>query len=197
MANQTIHLYEVLADLLEYPTEDWRGRLELGQQLLASESPELRPDFQAFYREVENLPVVVLQEQYTRTFDLNPVCNLEIGYHLFGENYKRGIFLANLREMELAFVIHQARQLPDYLPLLLRLLVKLDDEELRGDLITECMLPALEKMLEAMSKAETPYHHLMKIVEAALKIEAQTNGYSLRTSISPVGRKRTELPILQ
>jgi nitrate reductase delta subunit len=196
MANQVIHLYEVLADLLEYPTEDWAWQLELGQQLLTSESQELMPDLLAFRREVEHLPVALLQEQYTRTFDLNPVCNLEIGYHLFGENYKRGIFLANLREMEMAFAISQARQLPDYLPLLLRLLVKLEDEELRGDLIVECLIPALEKMLEAMSKAENPYRHLMKVVAAALKIEAQMNGYGSSHGAAPAGPRRIELPVL-
>ena len=55
---------------------------------------------------------------HTRTFDLNPVCTLEVGYHLFCENYKRGEFLANLRATEAPFELGQEFQLPDYLPVL-------------------------------------------------------------------------------
>ena len=86
-----------LADLLEYPGADWPQRLELiadslGDQTLAE-----------FSRRTASLPLASLQETYTQTFDLNPVATLEIGYHLFGENYKRGLFLAQLREtVELA-----------------------------------------------------------------------------------------------
>ncbi len=38
------------------------------------------------------------EELYTRTFDLNPVCALEIGWHLFGEDYERGAFLVRMRD---------------------------------------------------------------------------------------------------
>ena len=34
-----------------------------------------------------------IQELYTRTFDINPVCTLEIGWHIFGEDYARGALL--------------------------------------------------------------------------------------------------------
>src|ERR1035437_11124036 len=36
------------------------------------------------------------EERYTALFDLNPVCTLHAGYHLFGEDYKRGELLAGL-----------------------------------------------------------------------------------------------------
>ena len=28
-----------------------------------------------------------LQEMYTRTFDINAVCTLEVGWHIYGEDY--------------------------------------------------------------------------------------------------------------
>ena len=110
---------------------------------------------------------LTFRKLYTRTFDLSPVCALDIGYHLFGENYKRGVFLANLRETEAPFDLGQEHQLPDYLPVLLRLLTKLDDEELRGALIVDCMIPALEKMLKTLSEGENPYRHLIAAVNTA------------------------------
>ena len=52
----------------------------------------------------------------------------------------------------------------------LRLLVKLPDMELREALISDCILPALDRMLAAL--AENPYNTLLGIVHATLKVEA-------------------------
>jgi nitrate reductase delta subunit len=166
------HVYELFAGLLEYPGDDWALRLESCKQGLMSDSPELAPVFLEFCRNFESYPVEELQEKYTRTFDLNPPCALEAGYHLFGENYKRGIFLAKLRETEAPYDLGQQHQLPDYLPVLLRLLVKLDDRELRDDLISECMIPAVEKMAAALEGADSDYKDLLSVVAGLLKIEA-------------------------
>ena len=164
-------LYEALADLLEYPGNDWNPKVGLRRLSLKGQRPGISFAFAEFRRKTEGFTVADLQELYTRTFDLNPVCALEVGYHLFGENYKRGIFLANLRETETPFALGQERQLPDYLPVLLRLLGKLDDEELRGSLITECLLPAIEKMLVTFGQSENPYRELIQTVGIALKLE--------------------------
>ena len=88
------NLYTILACLLEYPGDDWAERLERAESLcLPGSSHGL---LREFLRDVQATPVPLLQESYTQIFDLNPVCTLEAGYHLFGENYKRGLFLANL-----------------------------------------------------------------------------------------------------
>lgn len=197
MTNEAVKTYEALAAVLEYPGDEWPGQLEFCGRLLGDEWPELMPEFQEFHRGAADMPVAVLQEQYTRTFDLNPVCNLEIGYHLFGENYKRGIFLANLREMELSFQLDEKGQLPDYLPLLLRLLARLDQGELRMDLITECLIPALNKMLDAMSKAPSSYSHLLQVVSSMLQIEARANRPGYDVNASPFNEKKIFLPVLQ
>ena len=78
-----------IADLLDYPGSDWPGKMSVCADAAND-----------FCRVVEKVSLSDLQELYTRTFDLNPVCALEVGYHLFGENYKRGEFLANLRVMD-------------------------------------------------------------------------------------------------
>jgi nitrate reductase molybdenum cofactor assembly chaperone NarJ/NarW len=166
------HFYEMFASLLEYPSEDCSVRVELCLQRLNRESSELAPGFAEFSRKSDLLLPAELQELYTHTFDLNPVCTLDIGYHLFGENYKRGELLAGLRETEAPYDLGQRYQLPDYLPVLLRLLVKLEDAELRSALIAECMIPALEKMIEALSQTDNPYSDLLGAINRALKIEA-------------------------
>ncbi|HSE97706.1 MAG TPA: nitrate reductase molybdenum cofactor assembly chaperone [Blastocatellia bacterium] len=166
------HLYEIFADLLEYPGDDWGRQLESFERRMIAESEGLATRSPGFCRKIEGCSVAELQEKYTQTFDLNPVCALEIGYHLFGENYKRGLFLANLRETESPYDLGQQHQLPDYLPVLLRLLVRLDDAELRSALITECMIPAIEKMVNALEEVDSPYADLLAVIEKTLKIEA-------------------------
>jgi nitrate reductase delta subunit len=157
-----------LADLLEYPGEDWPQRLAASLTLLREET------LAELSRQTKALPLEALQESYTQTFDLNPVAALEIGYHLFGENYKRGLFLAQLRETEAQYEMDEQRQLPDYLPTLLRLLTRLNDRELREDLIAECLLPAIRKMKTALRSKENLYAPLIEAVEARLKAEAPT-----------------------
>lgn len=181
-------IYENLADLLDYPVADWQSRCDECKELLTAESGSFVSQFSLFASETERLSLNELQELYTRTFDLSPVCALDIGYHLFGENYKRGVFLANLRETEAPFDLGQEHQLPDYLPVLLRLLTKLDDEDLRSALIVDCMIPALEKMLKTLSEGENPYRHLIAAVNTKLKSEA---------GAYPATIQRAHLPILQ
>jgi nitrate reductase delta subunit len=165
------HLYEILASSLEYPGEDWNTRLDRCKQWLTIQEPDVAVQFIRFRRKVKDLSIEKLQELYTQTFDLNPVCTLDIGYHVFGENYKRGELLAKLRETEAPYELGQAKQLPDHLPVLLRLLAKLEDEELRLALIGEILIPALGKMLEALSQTENPYRDLIEVISNALKNE--------------------------
>jgi nitrate reductase delta subunit len=165
-------LYEILANLLEYPDDDWVARLDANKQRVVEGCAGLAPQFLEFRKKIDGASVSALQEKYTQTFDLNPVCTLEVGYHLFGENYKRGLFLANLRETEAPYELGQRHQLPDNLPVLLRLLNRLTDTELRSALISECLIPAVDKMVAALSEAGNPYCGLLSVVSRALRFEA-------------------------
>ena len=163
------HLYEILASLLEYPGDEWDTLLERSGEWVSIKEPSVAAQFGGFRDRVLELPTSKLQELYTQTFDLNPVCTLDIGYHLFGENYKRGELLAGLRKTEAPYELGQAHQLPDYLPVLLRLLARLEDSELRQSLIGEVLLPALSKMLTALTQSDNPYRDLIDVISTALK----------------------------
>lgn len=179
--------YEVLAGLLEYPGEDWARRMSDAQPIAAADS------VQWFIDGVELLSLSEVQELYTRTFDLNPACALEIGYHLFGENYKRGEFLAHLRETEAPFDLGQQHQLPDYLPVLLRLLTKLEDQELRTSLIADCLIPAIDKMFATFKDGTHPYRRLLEAVQSTLKSEPDVPAARPGDSSIPM---RASLPVL-
>jgi nitrate reductase delta subunit len=164
-------IYQQLADLLEYPNTKLDPKVTTESAQVAS-----------FGSYIATLTLSELQELYTRTFDLNPACALEVGYHLFGENYKRGEFLANLRATEAPFELGQAQQLPDYLPVLLRLLPKLEDQELRSSLITECLIPAIEKMLGTFKDAANPYRSLLETLRIKLQGEPSAQPAALNRS---------------
>lgn len=167
LSKEAAYLPANFAEILEYPGDDWTDQLDKLSKALPAERAPFR-HLDTFCLTTQSMSLIELQELYAQSFDLNPNCALEIGYHLFGEDYKRGEFLANLREAENAFELGQERQLPDYLPVLLRLLVHLDDDELRGSLAGYCLIPGLRKIVAAF-KEQNPFVELIKAVLAALE----------------------------
>ena len=81
--------------------------------------------------------------------------------------------------------------MPDYLPVLLRLLTNLGEEELRSSLISQCVVPGIEKMLSSFKDSENPYRDLLEAVRATLQSD---EGY---VSIeAPCLNMRASLPVL-
>ena len=71
-----------------------------------------------------------LQELHTRTFDVQSLTTLDIGYVLFGDDYKRGALLSNLNQEHSRAENDCRGELADHLPNLLRLIPKLKDQDL-------------------------------------------------------------------
>ena len=69
-----------------------------------------------------------LQEAYTNAFDLRPDCTPNLGYHLFGDDGRRGLFLAELKGRMEARGIPLGFELPDHISLLLRYLDAAEEE---------------------------------------------------------------------
>jgi len=168
LSEQEVEFLDALAGILEYPVADWESRLLRSKNLSAARNHDGSRQLEDFSENVDEFSLNQIQELYTRTFDLSPVCALEVGYHLFGEDYKRGQFLAQLRETQNPYELGQERQLPDYLPVVLRLLGQMDDPELRAGLIGYCLLPALKKMKESLKNKSNPYESVFECLEGSL-----------------------------
>jgi nitrate reductase assembly molybdenum cofactor insertion protein NarJ len=90
-----------------------------------------------------------MQEVYVQAFEFNPACTLEIGWHLFGENYERGEFMVHMREQLRRHGIAESTELPDHLTHLLPLIGRMDCAE-AADLAGQYVLPALGKIKDAL-----------------------------------------------
>lgn len=159
------NIYEALAVVLTYPDEHY---LEGVREAVRVAPCEIEPPLQEFARELEGKDTLELQELFTATFDLNPVCSLELGWHLFGENYDRGLLLVRLRELLRQHGIAETGELPDHLAYALQLIARMDAEA-RHDFAAAIVLPALGKMLDAFGDKHNPYKMVLEAIKTQLR----------------------------
>lgn len=89
------------------------------------------------------------EELYARTFLVHPILSLECGWHLYGEEYERGVLMARIRERMRALGVPEAPELPDHLANVLPLADAMDEEE-RGLFVGAVVLPAVRRMVEGL-----------------------------------------------
>jgi nitrate reductase delta subunit len=154
-----------LAALVRYPDATFPDALAATADILDG-SPAAAALLRQFSTEVSGVSLGELQEIYTRTFDLNPVCPLEIGWHLFGEDYQRGAFMVRMREALAQSGIAESGELPDHLSCALRLVSEGPHGGATPGL--DEIRRALSKMIEALDAAPGPYRHLLRAVDAVL-----------------------------
>jgi nitrate reductase delta subunit len=170
--DSTSTLYGLFADLLEYPILATALKARHCYQHLQDSQPDAASLLARFHSETKNRTLEQLEELYTVTFDMQPVCYPYIGYQLFGESYKRGAFMAQLNEAYHTSGYSAGKELPDHLSTILHFLA-LDDTDRHGDfcrsLLTEGLIPALEKMLKPFgAQSENPYAGLLSALHLYL-----------------------------
>jgi nitrate reductase assembly molybdenum cofactor insertion protein NarJ len=126
------------------------------------------------------------QELYVQTFEFNPNCTLEIGWHLFGENYERGEFLVRMREQLRRYGIAEGSELPDHLTHLLILIGRMEHEE-AAELAGQFLLPALAKIRDGLK--DNSYGSLIADVQA--KLEADYPDAPRRPAQLPIFQEAT------
>ena len=108
------------------------------------------------------------QELYVQTFEFNPNCTLEIGWHLFGENYERGAFLVKMREELRRHGVPESNELPDHLTHLLALLPWME-RRAAAELAGQALLPALAKIRAGLK--DNPYEAVIRQIEQKLEAD--------------------------
>ncbi len=113
-----------------------------------------------------------MEELYTRTFDIQAVCPLDIGYVLFGEDYKRGHLLVKMQSLQNEHHNDCGTELPDHLPNILNLLPKMKQEE-ASEMVAKLVRPALSKMIESFGDSENQYGEVLRAVSQILEQDYQ------------------------
>ncbi|MCC6731151.1 MAG: nitrate reductase molybdenum cofactor assembly chaperone [Chthonomonadales bacterium] len=171
--------YEQLAALLDYPDESTGAKLRACLAESVGQTAEVARLLEEWAGYFEATPLWAVQELYTRTFDLNPSCSLDVGYYLFGEDFQRGVFLAHLRESQEAAGMAPEIELPDHLPVILRWLARIYGTEICTDMVRECVLPTIRRMDNALAPARdahgnveggaNPYREVLQAVALVLQ----------------------------
>lgn len=134
------------ADLLEYPRATIADTAGECAALLEEQIPDAAVFLREFQTRTARLHFGQLEELYTGTFDLDPVCYPYVGYHVFGETYKRSVFLVALKERYRETGLQVNNELSDHVAVMLRHLSLSPDDEDRDVILREAMLPALQRM---------------------------------------------------
>ena len=144
---RNLNHYKILADIIDYPKTDFLQKIKSAGKFLTEYNDGTILIFNEFVQFLETTKISKIEELYFRTFDIQAVTTLDIGYVLFGDDYKRGKLLANLNQEHIAANNDCGTELADYLPNLLRLLPKITDDEFRNELVGIIILPALAKII--------------------------------------------------
>jgi nitrate reductase molybdenum cofactor assembly chaperone len=165
-----VNEFGLLAGLLRYPEDGYDQEAERCCRFLTANCPEMDAPLSAFREQTRSLSLEALQALYTAAFDLNPLCSLEVGWHLFGENYERGEFLVKMREELRRHGIVESTELPDHLTHALELLGRMEPRE-ASIFATACLFPALDKMVAEMAGKSDPFENVLLAIERLLALQ--------------------------
>ncbi len=160
--------YAILSTLLDYPDDGYVGRTAACVRMLDERRDGVAPLMKPFGDTIGSMTTEEVQELYTRTFDINPVCTLEVGWHIYGEDYARGEFLVKMRQMLREHTLPESSELPDHLTHALALLARLDGKD-ADEMAARYVLPALKKMLDGMADIDNPYKAVLDAIVKSIR----------------------------
>ena len=170
--------YSTLAEAFRYPAPGRIDRLE--HSISALPAGPAKAALQAFYAQIITLSLGEWEELYTRTWDLNPLTPPYIGFQIWGEDYRRGNFLARLSQVYREAGIETAGELADHL---VPVLSYLDAAPEPASELVEVFGQAVGKMAAVLQKRD-PSNPYLCLLEAIAAHERQM------AKISEVGARR-------
>ncbi len=169
--SRTPELWAGLGRLFTYPGAGYLARLQACLPEVEEASPEAAEDLRAVEGPLTDKEPWEIEELYTRTFDMNPICALEIGWHLYGEQYERGRFLVRTRSLLQHLSIAEDGELPDHLSLMLEATGRLEPVD-RQPFAARFLVPALREMRTAFEDSDSPFGGLVSAATRLAEDEA-------------------------
>lgn len=172
----TLTDYELLSTLFFYPeNESDLSKIKDVYAYLSANLPESAEVMKPFMEFMAISSIGEIQELFLRSFDIQAITTLDIGFILFGEDYKRGQLLVhlNMEHREAGNNCHT--ELSDHMPNVLCLLSKMKNNDMRKEIATRLLGPAVVKMLEEfypekVEKKDKVYKkHLKTVIDYSKK----------------------------
>jgi nitrate reductase assembly molybdenum cofactor insertion protein NarJ len=141
------HQYSVLADLFRYPNEDYIENVNACSKFLEGRYPKAYQEMKPFLEFVNSNSLYEIEEVFGKTFHIQAICYLDMGYVLFAEDYKRGEFLVQMKNEQRKANNDCGVELADNLPNVLSLMAIMEDKEFLAEFAVRVVKVALDKML--------------------------------------------------
>lgn len=156
-----VEAWDQLADLVEYPQgasypERVAVRIDAATECGAAEALD------RFREKAAANGPRVMQELYVEAFDFDPATTLDLGWHLFGDAPERGALLSSLREDLVRAGVFERGELPDNLPIVLRLIARLD--ETAAAKLAALIAPAVARVHDQLQSRNNPYADVLDAV---------------------------------
>lgn len=169
--------YKKFSKLFRYPDDNLKDLAVECERVLHNDYTDAAEQFKRFIHYTQSASLQEMEEVYTKTFHIQAICYLDIGYVIFGEDYKRGDFLSNMKREQQMAGNDCGTELADNLMNVLTLLPVLEDEEFKNELVVRILIPALEKMLEEFRQSRIELKKkLLRKKHKAVLLEGQEYG---------------------
>jgi nitrate reductase molybdenum cofactor assembly chaperone NarJ/NarW len=170
--------YNIISELFLYPEDRDMARIDADFAALEG-SPELLAPIEAFLASPSSVSV----EEYVSTLELTPLVPLHLGSYLFEEPEScrgagmsgRNGYMLELNNIYRHFGVEFAgKEMSDFVPVVVEFLgLSLDRKDmdrigLRRYFVETLLVNAIECLMSALRKAESPYQHLIEALRVAL-----------------------------
>lgn len=145
--------YNLLANLFRYPSEGYVEHANQCAALLEQDYPGAFKELKPFIEFVNSHELYEIEEVFGKTFHIQAICYLDLGYVLFAEDYKRGDFLVQMKSEQRKANNDCGTELADNLPNVLTLMAILEDEDFLQEFAERVIKTSLDKMLKEFDQA--------------------------------------------
>jgi nitrate reductase delta subunit len=161
-------IYKVLSVLLDYPDQELidnlpeiKAWIDNNSEINDEESALLK----GYIAQMENKPLMDIQADYVKTFDMSAEHSLHLTHHLFGEENTRLTAIIDLGELYKDYgmqVSESAKEIPDYLPLVLEFTSGLENDE-SSEFLSDAK-KVFGVLKDNLKEAASPYADLITII---------------------------------
>jgi nitrate reductase delta subunit len=155
-------MFKLFSVLLQYPDDELVSSVpRLRDGLAHSSDGSYDAGCRSLLQYLESTPLIVLQQEYVQTFDLRQSTCLNLTFHECGDTKIRGLALAELSQWyKSAGYESSAKELPDFLPLVLEFLSVCSSEH--ATQIIERYIEQIRRLALRLHEGGSPYAALLE-----------------------------------